>query len=89
MHPVQTLPIQTKNVKAFYAHLYDASGVLAKVNNELVFFSDDNTIVTVEPSMINFLTVLGEVGVAGAALALDTLHGGAPRICTSRQMEVQ
>src|SRR5262245_33120213 len=50
--------------KSFFAHLFEDSGVLAKVDGELVFFGDNGDIVTVEPSMINFLTVLGEVGLA-------------------------
>jgi hypothetical protein len=74
--------------KSFFAHLYDASGVLAKVNGELVFFSDAGNIVTVEPADINFLTVLGEVGIAETQQVMDRIHGGAAWIATHRQMEV-
>jgi len=74
--------------KSFYAHLFETSGVLAKVQNALVFFGDDATIVEVEPSMINWLTVLGEVGLADTQQILDRLHGAAPWIATHRQQEV-
>jgi hypothetical protein len=36
--------------KAFYAHLFDVSGVLSKVQSEYVFFGDDDTITTDDPS---------------------------------------
>jgi hypothetical protein len=75
--------------RAFYAHLFETSGVLAKVAGELTFFGDDDTIVTVEPSMINFLTVLGECGLDGAARLADRRHGGAVGVCLSRQQEVR
>jgi hypothetical protein len=72
--------------KSFYAHLFETSGVLAKVNSELVFFGDDDTITTVEPDMINFLTVLGEVGISEAARIMDVVvHGGYAAIACSRE----
>ena len=74
--------------KVFFAHLFDTSGVLAKVDGALVFFGDDDAYVTVEPSMINWLTVLGEVGLADTQLIMDRMHGAAPWIATHRQMEV-
>jgi hypothetical protein len=74
--------------KSFFAHLFETSGVLAKVEGELVFFGDDDTIVTVEPSMINFLTVLGEVGIAECQVLRDKMRGGSAAIATSRAMEV-
>jgi hypothetical protein len=73
--------------KSFFAHLFDASGVLAKVDGELVFFGDDETIVTVEPTMINFLTVLGECGLADTQRIMDlVVHRGYAAVCTSRPM---
>jgi hypothetical protein len=74
--------------KSFFAHLYDATGVLAKVDGELVFFSDAGNIVTVEPGDINFLTVLGETGIAGTQQVMDRLHGGSAQIACSRLQEV-
>jgi hypothetical protein len=56
--------MQTVAQKSFFAHMYDAPGVLAKVDGALVFFSDAGNIVTVEPSDCNFLTVLGQTDVA-------------------------
>ena len=80
--------MKTVAQKSFYAHLFETSGVLAKVNGELTFFGDDDTITTVEPSMINFLVVLGEVGLANARQIVDRLAGGYAKIATSRLMEV-
>ena len=71
--------------KSFYAHLFDVSGVLAKVNGELVFFGDDDTIITVEPSMINFLAVLGETGLADTQRIMDiVVHGGYAAVACGR-----
>jgi hypothetical protein len=71
--------------KSFFAHLYDASGVLARVDNALVFFGDDDTIITVEPSMINFLTVLGETGIADTQRIMDVVvHGGYAALACGR-----
>jgi hypothetical protein len=75
--------------KSFFAHLFDASGVLAQVDQELVFFGHNGNIITVEPSMINFLTVLGETGIADTQRIIDRIHGGYAAIACSRQpMEV-
>jgi hypothetical protein len=79
---------QTVAQKSFFAHLYDAPGVLAKVDGELLFFSDAGNIVTIEPQDCTFLTVLGAVSLAQTAQVLDRLHGGAAWIVTHRQMEV-
>ena len=77
-----------KAPKAFFAHLFETSGVLAKVDGELVFFGDDDTIVTVELSMINFLTVLGEVGLSKTQQLMDRIAGGAALIACRRAQEV-
>jgi hypothetical protein len=74
--------------KRFFAHLFDASGVLAKVDKALVFFGDDGDITTVEPDMVNDLVVLGEVGVSNTQALLDQLHGDAAWIATHRLQEV-
>jgi hypothetical protein len=74
--------------KSFYAHLFETAGVLAKVQGELVFFGDDDTIVVVEPSMINFLTVLGETGISNTQALMDRLHGGYAAVACSRAQEV-
>jgi len=74
--------------KSFFAHLYEASGVLARVDGALVFFSDAGDVTPVEPADCNFLTVLGEVGLAETARILDALHHNAPAIACSRRQEV-
>jgi hypothetical protein len=74
--------------KSFYAHLFDEAGVLAKVDGDLMFFSDAGTIVVVEPADINFLTVLGECGLANTQQLMDRLHGGYAAIATHRAQEV-
>jgi hypothetical protein len=72
--------------KSFFAHLFDEAGILAKVDGELVFFSDDGAIITVEPSMINFLTVLGEVGISDTQRIMDlAVHGGYAAVACSRE----
>jgi len=71
--------------KSFYAHLFDDSGVLAQVDGELVFFGDNGDIVTVEPSMINFLTVLGACGISDTQRIMDlVVHGGYAHTACSR-----
>jgi hypothetical protein len=76
--------------KSFFAHLFDESGVLAKVDGELVFFGHNGDITTVEPSMINFLTVLGEVGISETQRIMDiVVHGGYAAVACSREQEVQ
>jgi hypothetical protein len=76
----------SKPPKAFYAHLFDESGVLAKVNGELTFFADTGAITTVEPSMVNFLAVLGEVGLADTQRIMDVaVHGGYAAIACTRE----
>ena len=71
--------------RAFYAHLFDVSGVLAKVDGDLMFFGDDGDITTVEPSMITFLTVLGETGLADTQRIMDVIvHGGYAAIACGR-----
>jgi hypothetical protein len=88
---MQTVTFQTPRSKqpskVFYSHLYDESGLLAKVNGELTFFADTGAITIVEPAMVNFLTVLGELGIAEAAAFADARRGGYAKIATTRDME--
>jgi hypothetical protein len=80
--------MRTVAQKVFHAHLFDEPGKLAKVEGELVFFGDNGDITTVEPAMLNFLTVLGEVGVSATQQIMDRIHGGAAAIACSRAQEV-
>ena len=74
-----------KPSKAFYAHLFNQAGVLAKVDGQILFMdSATGDIVAIEPSMCNFLTVLGEIGLADTQQVMDQLRGGYARIATSR-----
>lgn len=71
--------------KAFYAILFDDHGSLAKVNGHILFLnSTTGDIVEIEPSMCNFLTVLGEIGLADTQAIMDQIHGGFAAIACSR-----
>jgi hypothetical protein len=75
-----------KPPKAFYAHLYEEAGVLAKVDGVIYFMQPDTGAITaIAPEHCPFLTVLGEIGLADTQRLLDELHGGLATICTSRQ----
>ena len=81
--------MRTVAQKVFFAHLFEDSGKLARIDNALVFFGDNGDITTVEPAMINSLTVLGECGLADTQRIMDVVvHGGYAKIATSRLMEV-
>jgi hypothetical protein len=86
---MQTLAVAEKNVKAFYCVLFDQHGILGKVDGSIYFFGDDGEIITYEPEMANFCTVLARTDIADTQKIMDQLHGGAAAICTSRQMEVR
>jgi hypothetical protein len=73
--------------KVFFANFYAEAGTLAKVDGELMFFSDAGDITTVEPADVNFLVVCGEVGTAEAAALADKRHGGRAWIATHRSQE--
>jgi hypothetical protein len=84
---MQTVPETRTPAKAFYAHLYDKAGALTKVNGTLYFVTDDD-IVEVEPSMLNFLTVLGAMELSDAQRIEDLMHGGSAAIACRRAQEV-
>ena len=64
---MQTLPVPTKNVKAFYAFLDDTHGVLTKVHGTMYFMATETGDITeIEPEHCPFLMPLGECGVANA-----------------------
>ena len=76
--------------KSFYAHLYKSAGVMAKLDDGVIyFFGEDGSITEYEPEMAPWVTILGEVGISDTQQIMDTLHGGYAAICTSRQMEVR
>jgi hypothetical protein len=85
---MNTVPqsLTTRQPKAFYAHLYDQAGTLAKVDGIIYFMQPDtDTLTAIEPEMCPFLMVLGEIGLADTQLLMDTIHGNLARIATSRQ----
>jgi hypothetical protein len=78
-------PTTRKPAKAYYAHLYEEPGTLAKVDGVIYFFQPETgTITAIEPEHCSFLTVLGEMGLADTKRVLDALHGGLVALCTSR-----
>jgi len=84
----QTAPTR-KAPRAYYAHLYDEAGALAKVDGEILFMaSDTGALTAIEPEHCTFLTVLGEIGLADTQQIMDRMHGGCAWIATHRQMEV-
>jgi hypothetical protein len=77
--------MQKVAAKSFFSNLYDAPGILAKVDGALVFFGDNGEITPVEPSDINFLVVLGECGIAQTQQIMDkVVHGGYAAIACGR-----
>lgn len=74
-----------KPAKAYYAHLYEEPGTLAKVEGIIYFMNPETGAITaIEPEMCTFLTVLGEIGLADTQRLMDELHGGLAALCTSR-----
>ena len=82
-----TVPQTPTPRKAFYAHLNDASGILAKVDDAILFMAYETGTMTTVTSTTG-LTVLGEVGFADAQQLLDVLHGGYAAHACQRRMEV-
>jgi hypothetical protein len=73
--------------KAFYAHLDDQVGALTKVHGILYFVAEEGAIVEVEPAMVNFLCVLGEMTMADAQRVEDLMNGGYAAIACTRNQE--
>lgn len=84
MYTVAELTHTRKPTKAFHAILDDQHGTLTKENGQLIFWADDGAMTQVEPTHINFLSVLGECSLTETARVLDTMHGGAARIACTR-----
>jgi hypothetical protein len=83
---MQTLAVAEKNVKAFYCVLFDQHGILGKVDGSIYFFGDDGEILTYEPEMANFCTVLGRTDLADTQRIMDlAVHGGYAAVACSRQ----
>ena len=83
-----TVP-QTKPArKVFRATLRDEAGVLAKVDGEILFFTDAGEIIAVEPEDCVWLCVLGEIGISETQQLMDRMSGGAAWLATHRGQEV-
>jgi hypothetical protein len=82
-----TVPEMTalRKPRAFYAHMFMDSGVLVKRGGTLYFVGDDGAIVEIEPGMVNWLTVLGEMTLADAQRIEDLMAGGAAGVACSRE----
>jgi hypothetical protein len=75
--------------KAYRAHLHDAAIILTKIDGRIVILDTASRYVRdFQIDDATFCTVLGEIGIADTQAIMDRLHGGAPRICTTRLMEV-
>jgi hypothetical protein len=88
MQTVREIPAARKPAKAFYAHLYDQAGALAKVDGTIYFMTDAGALTAIEPEMCTFLTVLGEIGLADTQNIMDRMHGGCAWIATHRAQGV-
>ena len=90
MQTVATSDAARKPLKIFRAILREEPGTLTKLAGELLFFHDETgQITTIEPEDCVWLCVLGEIGLSEGQAVMDRLHGNAPKICTSRLMEVR
>jgi hypothetical protein len=80
---MQTLPVPTPNVKAFYATVYDAPARLVKVDG-IIYVVTDETVEPFEVEMAPFTCVLGETSVADTQQLMDRLHGGYAAVACGR-----
>ena len=80
-----------KAPKAYYCILDDVDGILTQLEDNVLYFlaNDTAALTVITPAMCPFLMPLGEVGLAETQHMLDTIRGGAARICTMRAMETQ
>jgi hypothetical protein len=85
----QTQPPR-KAPRAYYAHLDDQAGALAKVDGTIYFMTDTGALTAIEPEHCTFLTVLGEIGLADTQQIMDRMHGSYAKIaCTRPMLEVR
>jgi hypothetical protein len=82
-----TVPRPPAPRKAFYAHLHGDSGILAQVDDAILFMAYESGDITTIASYAG-LTVLGEVGLADTQQIMDRLHGGSAAIACARLQEV-
>ena len=88
MATVAASPTSRKAPRAYRAIQDETAGVLTQLDGILYFFSDAGAITAVAVDQLNFLTVLGEIGLSDTQALMDHLHGGAARIACARLQEV-
>jgi hypothetical protein len=88
MATVAASPTTRKAPRAYRAIQDETPGTLTQLDGILYFFSDAGEFTTVEPAHLNFLTVLGEIGLYETQAIVDQMHGGAAWIATHRAQEV-
>jgi hypothetical protein len=85
---MQTLPVAEKNVKAFYATVYDQPAQLVKADG-IIYVVTEDEVEPFEVEMAPFTCVLGEVGLCDTQHIMDAIvHRGYAWIATHRQQEV-
>lgn len=87
---MNTVHTTTPPRKAFFAHLYDAPGLLFQHSDGRLLFLEDATdrLTTIEPEMCPFLVTLGETALANTQRLADLVHGGHAAIACHRDMAV-
>jgi hypothetical protein len=88
-YPETTTPRKPAG-KIFNAHLFDEHGYLSQDEHGQIIFTNGTTYerICIEPAVVNFLSVLGEVGICECQAIRDRMRGGPARIACSRLQEV-
>jgi hypothetical protein len=86
MATVAAPPPTRKAPRAYYAHLYDEAGSVTQLPDGVIYFmsSDTGALTPVEPEHLNFLTVLGEIGLCDTQQLMDHMRHGYAAIACSR-----
>ena len=76
--------------RAYYSTLYDEHGFLTRDDVGRYLFTNSTTYaeIILEPDMLNWIVVNGEIGLCEAQALADRRHGGAVGVCLSRLQEV-
>jgi hypothetical protein len=76
--------------RAYHSTLYDEHGFLTRDDVGRYLFTSSTTYaeIVLEPDMLNWIVVNGEIGLCEAQALADRRHGGAVGVCLSRLQEV-
>jgi hypothetical protein len=76
--------------EAYNSHLYGEHGYLTRDDVGRYIFTNSTTYaeIVLEPDMLNWIVVNGEIGVAEAAALADKRHSGYAKIACTRRQEV-